>query len=261
MLFHIGNTALIYSAMVGNDIAIEILTKCFRRLGLLVDHVNKEGVTALIIAARNGFIECASILALDGRASVTIRDGERSMNAEQWARACGCSTPDIVSFSQSIFKYHYGWHDSALDNDAGAMPAAEVVSNCSSLRGSPTLMTSRDSWLPGNTASSPTRSNSVVTMHSVCDAVDTRRRGRTNVDRRDVREESAKRVVDMVNPTPLVLPKIQSIRHAPPRRIMSTGSMPISKLVTKLHRHNSEDQILSPRMVQSIPDTDSSLLQ
>jgi ankyrin repeat protein len=49
-----GNTALIYSAMAGNDTAIDILLRSFRRLGLNVDHVNQDGMTALILAAKNG---------------------------------------------------------------------------------------------------------------------------------------------------------------------------------------------------------------
>ncbi len=94
-----GNTPLIYSAMVGNDIAIELLIRSFRRLGFNVDHVNDDGMTALLISAQNGFVECASILALEGKACISFRDRERGMNAEEWARSQGCSTPEIVPFS------------------------------------------------------------------------------------------------------------------------------------------------------------------
>lgn len=87
--------------MVGNDTAIEILIRSFRRLGLAVDHVSDEGVTALLVAARSGFIECATLLAVDGRANVSLRDAERGLNAEAWARARGCTSPEVLPLSES----------------------------------------------------------------------------------------------------------------------------------------------------------------
>lgn len=97
----VGSTPLIYSARVGNDTAIEILIRSFRRLGLNVDHVNNEGMTALLTAAKNGFIGCATLLAIDGRANLTLRDPETGMNAEELARARGCSNSEVLPFSPS----------------------------------------------------------------------------------------------------------------------------------------------------------------
>lgn len=94
-----GNTALIHAAIKANDEAIEILLKSFRRLGLMVDHENNEGMTALLVAAKHGHVECATLLAQEGKASVTKRDRIRMMNAEEWAREQGCSTPEIICFS------------------------------------------------------------------------------------------------------------------------------------------------------------------
>jgi len=102
-----GNTPLMYSSMVGNDTAIEVLAKCFRRLGLNVDHVNDEGLTALIIAAKNGFIECASILSLEGRACISFRDPEKGYTAEEWARLQGCSTEEVLPFSSTLALWQY----------------------------------------------------------------------------------------------------------------------------------------------------------
>ena len=113
-----GNTPLIYSAMVGNDMAIEILIRSFRRLGLNVDHINNEGLTALLIAAKNGFTECASILALDGKACVSFRDREKGMNAEEWARSQGCTTPEVLPFSPQAALLGYKY--SRIDDEAGA---------------------------------------------------------------------------------------------------------------------------------------------
>jgi Ankyrin repeats (3 copies) len=94
-----GNTPLIYSAAVGNDTAIEILIRSFRRLGLNINHQNSDHQTALLVAARNGFLECARLLATDGRADVTIRDPETGRTAEEWARERGCSTQEVLSFA------------------------------------------------------------------------------------------------------------------------------------------------------------------
>ena len=96
-----------YSAIVGNDTGVEILIRSFRRLGLNVDHVNNDGLTALLIAAKNGFIECASILALEGKACISFRDREKGLNAEEWARSQGCSTPEILPFSTQAAFLNY----------------------------------------------------------------------------------------------------------------------------------------------------------
>ncbi len=98
--------------------AIEVLIRSFRRLGLNVDHINNEGLTALLIAAKNGFTECASILALDGKACVSFRDREKGMNAEEWARAQGCTTPEVMPFSPQAALLGYKY--SRVDDDLGA---------------------------------------------------------------------------------------------------------------------------------------------
>ncbi|XP_006820880.1 uncharacterized protein LOC102806918 [Saccoglossus kowalevskii] len=94
-----GNTALMYCAQVGNDKAIEIVTKSFRRLGLEVDKENDEGMTPLMVSAKNGYLECAALLAQEGKAAVDRRDAVRNLNAEEWARENGCTTPEVESFS------------------------------------------------------------------------------------------------------------------------------------------------------------------
>jgi ankyrin repeat protein len=68
-----GNTALIYCAAMGNDVATELLTRNFRRLGLQVDHYNNQGNTAVLVACKNANLNCAKILAQKGRASVTLK--------------------------------------------------------------------------------------------------------------------------------------------------------------------------------------------
>lgn len=99
----LGETALTYSAAAGNDVGLELIIRSFRRLGLDVDHVNKSGRTALLIAVSRGHVECAAILAADGRANTRLRDPVTGLTADQLALTCtGCplkrpSPPDITS--------------------------------------------------------------------------------------------------------------------------------------------------------------------
>lgn len=79
-----------YSCTVGNDTATEIILRSFRRLGLNVDHFNKDGFTALMLAAMNKNWECASLLALEGKADLALVD-PLGQTAEQLAIANGAS--------------------------------------------------------------------------------------------------------------------------------------------------------------------------
>ncbi|XP_075241294.1 uncharacterized protein LOC142336387 isoform X2 [Convolutriloba macropyga] len=90
-----GCTPLILCARAGNDIGTEILVKCFRRLGLNVDHEDSEGLTALMTACRDGYLECARILIHIGKASVDKRDKYSNRAAAEWARWGGCSEEEI----------------------------------------------------------------------------------------------------------------------------------------------------------------------
>jgi len=83
-----GETALTYSAAAGNDVGLELIIRSFRRLGLDVDHANKSGRTALLIAVSRGHVECAAILAADGRADTRVRDPVTGLTADQLAVTC-----------------------------------------------------------------------------------------------------------------------------------------------------------------------------
>ncbi|XP_033733566.1 inversin-B-like [Pecten maximus] len=96
-----GNTPLIYSSIVGNDIATEMLTRNFRRLGLEIDHANKNGFTALLTAAKHGNISCARILARQGHASLLIRDKVHGYSVQEWLKLGGYTLEDIVSENKS----------------------------------------------------------------------------------------------------------------------------------------------------------------
>lgn len=86
-----GETALTYGAAAGNDVGLELIIRSFRRLGLDVDHMTTSGRTALLIAVSHGHVECAAILAADGRADTRLRDPVTGLTANQLAVTCtGC---------------------------------------------------------------------------------------------------------------------------------------------------------------------------
>lgn len=95
---HSGNSPLIYSAMVGNDIACDILIRHFRRLGLNVDSVNNEGYTALLCAAKHGNVTCAQILIGHGKASIHCRDKRHGLSVEEWLQKKGFTLQDVTPF-------------------------------------------------------------------------------------------------------------------------------------------------------------------
>lgn len=81
-------TALTHGAAAGNDVGLELIIRSFRRLGLDVDHVTKSGRTALLIAVSRGHVECAAILAAEGRADTRLRDPVTGLTADQLAITC-----------------------------------------------------------------------------------------------------------------------------------------------------------------------------
>ncbi|KAK3092697.1 hypothetical protein FSP39_006054 [Pinctada imbricata] len=97
-----GNTALIYCSMVGNDVGIDILTRHFRRLGLNVDHVNSEGLTALLLASKQGNITCAKLLIEQGHASLLRRDKKEGFTAQEWLLYNGFTWDDIAPLTTRV---------------------------------------------------------------------------------------------------------------------------------------------------------------
>ncbi|XP_033641319.1 POTE ankyrin domain family member G-like [Asterias rubens] len=97
---NIGNTPLMYCAMVNNTTGIEIIARSYRRLGLEVDKVNADGMTPLMEASKNGYLECARLLIHEGKASVSPRDIVRNMTAADWAREAGCTAQEIQALLQ-----------------------------------------------------------------------------------------------------------------------------------------------------------------
>ncbi|XP_072165356.1 uncharacterized protein [Diadema setosum] len=145
-----GNTPLVYCASVGNAAGIAILTKSFRRLGLDVDKLNAEGMSALLIAAKGGFMECVKLLTHEGKASLEQRDQIRNMTAAEWARESGCSTPDMEVFLPKIRRQSKPTETSP--SSAGAEEEQSKIhkhesfeSNCSSSDGCSPRRTTKNS--------------------------------------------------------------------------------------------------------------------
>ncbi|XP_071797263.1 uncharacterized protein [Asterias amurensis] len=125
-----GNTPLMYCAMNDNTDGIELLSKSFRRLGLDVDKMNAEGMTPLMVAARNGYAACAQLLAQKAKACLFTRDNVHNMTAIDWAREAGCSTPDVEAIQARPRTATQGsLHDLAEGQDSQRMlPKRDPIS-------------------------------------------------------------------------------------------------------------------------------------
>ena len=77
----------------------------FRRLGLQVDHYNQAGYTALHIAAKSGFLQCAKILAVKGKASLTIKDKIHGLTPLDWSLKEGYQKTDVEFLKPSAKFY------------------------------------------------------------------------------------------------------------------------------------------------------------
>ena len=93
-----GNTALCFAAMSGNAIITKVILREIQKHKLPVDHKNMHGLTPLLLAAQGGHVEVARILVRDGKASVTIRDLDNFMTAEQWIKQTGFHSPQEIAF-------------------------------------------------------------------------------------------------------------------------------------------------------------------
>ncbi|XP_071799865.1 uncharacterized protein [Asterias amurensis] len=81
-----GDTPLNLSAVTGQRGCLELLVRSLVKDGVPVDHRNKQGCTALLLATKAGNYGCARVLLLQGRSSVNSRDNECFMNSTEWAK-------------------------------------------------------------------------------------------------------------------------------------------------------------------------------
>lgn len=94
-----GDNALCYAARVGNTDLVRRLVREARRAKRDIDHKNMRGLTALLIAAREGHADAAKILAEEGNASLTVRDLDNFMTAEEWLLEMGYKEDEVTFVS------------------------------------------------------------------------------------------------------------------------------------------------------------------
>ena len=97
-----GNSALSYAAELGDaDMVQQLLREGKRRRLKLVDHQNLQGLTPLLLAAREGHLDTARVLVEEG-ASLSKRDLDRFMTAHDWMKLSGCfSLPELEFLTPS----------------------------------------------------------------------------------------------------------------------------------------------------------------
>ncbi|XP_071486019.1 uncharacterized protein [Diadema antillarum] len=81
-----GDTPLNIAAAQGFTSIVEMLVASLVKDGIPVDKRNTQGCTALLLATKLGHYDCAKILLLNGKASVSSRDNEYFMNPTEWAK-------------------------------------------------------------------------------------------------------------------------------------------------------------------------------
>ena len=93
-----GNTALCHAAKIGDSNILRTILCETQRHKIHVDQKNMRGLTPLLIAAQNGHLEVAKILVEKGKASLTIRDLDNFMTAEDWMKQTSFYSPSDLSF-------------------------------------------------------------------------------------------------------------------------------------------------------------------
>ena len=92
-----GNTALNYAAEMGHVEHMHTILQLGRKNHLNVDHQNLHGLTPLLLAAREGHLEAAKVL-VEAGASLSKRDLEHFMTAQDWMKLSGCYSDHDLQF-------------------------------------------------------------------------------------------------------------------------------------------------------------------
>lgn len=89
-----GNVALSYAAEVGD---VECVKSLVKKKSVHPDHQNLQGLTPLLLAAREGHLEVAKIL-VDAGASLSKRDLDQFMTAQEWMKLSSCYSHHQLQF-------------------------------------------------------------------------------------------------------------------------------------------------------------------
>lgn len=92
-----GNIALNYAAEMGDAECTHVLVREGKRKGGRIDHQNLQGLTPLLVAAREGHLVVARVL-VDGGASSSKRDLEHFMTPLEWMKLTGCYSAQDMEF-------------------------------------------------------------------------------------------------------------------------------------------------------------------
>jgi hypothetical protein len=93
-----GNSSLALAALGGHVDVTRLLIEEYKVHNLNIDKKNMLGLTPLLMASQNGFLDTCKLLVCNGHASITIRDLDNFMTAEDWLR-----TTTTVSDSELTF--------------------------------------------------------------------------------------------------------------------------------------------------------------
>lgn len=79
-----GNTPLILACQSGNTVIVATMVKKMYQANIHVNTRNKDGFTAILMAAKHGHRYCEQILRREGQALVDIRDNIMFYNVDDW---------------------------------------------------------------------------------------------------------------------------------------------------------------------------------
>ena len=133
-----GDIPLNLAAAYGHDVIVKGLIKSLLKDGLPVDVRNKQGCTALILAAKHGHYKCAQVLLEDGSASANLRDDVYFMSPLEWAKYSqshferGLKLLRVISVPRSTQSEMLNVHTPAWCDDKQALhelPALTLVTS------------------------------------------------------------------------------------------------------------------------------------
>ena len=93
-----GNSPLALAALCGHTEVTRTLIEKYKIHGYNIDKKNMIGLTPLLLASQNGYIDTCRLLVCSGNASTTVRDLDNFMNAEDWLRMTTNSCESELDF-------------------------------------------------------------------------------------------------------------------------------------------------------------------
>ncbi len=108
-----GNIALSHAAEIGDVECVKMLVQEGKRKSIHPDHQNLQGLTPLLLAAREGHLEVARIL-VDAGASLSKRDLDHFMTAQDWMKLSSCYSEQELQFLSPSGKKKNFYHQERM---------------------------------------------------------------------------------------------------------------------------------------------------